>query len=68
VTAQTASGRKSLLFLNKRRPSGRAGKKQKNFIHWQPALSTAGRHVKKVFLLLFFQKKKTLAFPFLAFH
>ncbi len=42
-------------------------KKQKNFIHWQPALSPTGSHMKKVFLLLFFQKKKTLAFLPLAF-
>jgi hypothetical protein len=41
---------KSLLFLEK--------KKQKNFIHWQPALSPTGSHMKKVFLLLFFSKKE----------
>jgi hypothetical protein len=46
------SGRKNLLFVNK--------KKQKNFIRWQPALSPTGVRMKKVFLLLFFQKKKTL--------
>jgi hypothetical protein len=46
-------GRKILLFVNK--------KKQKNFIRWQPALRTGERHVTTVFLLLFFQKKKTLA-------
>jgi hypothetical protein len=52
-----ASGRKSLLFLKK--------KKQKNFVRLQSALSLAGHHVIKVFLLLFFQKNKTLAFfPF----
>jgi hypothetical protein len=52
--------RKNLLFVNK--------KKQKNFINLVraatgrrvPALPTAEHHVKKVFLLLFFQKKKTL--------
>jgi hypothetical protein len=27
-----ANGSKNLLFVNKRQPSGRAGKKQKNFI------------------------------------
>jgi hypothetical protein len=46
--------------VNKRRPRGRAGKKQKNFIRLVPALSTTQRRVTKVFLLLFFQKKKTL--------
>jgi hypothetical protein len=47
-----ASRRKNLLFVNK--------KKQKNFVRFEPALATVGSHVKKVFLLLFFQKKKTL--------
>jgi hypothetical protein len=53
---------KSLLFVNKQRRRRRAGKKQKNFIRLEPALSPAGCHVEKVFLLLFFQKKKILAF------
>jgi hypothetical protein len=51
--------RKSLLFVNK--------KKQKNFVRLEPALSTSVSHMEKVFLLLFFQKKKTLAFHLTAF-
>jgi hypothetical protein len=56
------SGSKSLLFLNKRRPSGRAGKKQKNFIHLEPALPTTQRHVEK-FFFFFFSKKRRLLLP-----
>jgi hypothetical protein len=46
--------------VDKRRRRRRAGKKQKNFVRWQPALPASARHVTKVFLLLFFQKRRLL--------
>jgi hypothetical protein len=52
-----ASSRKNLLFVNK--------KKQKNFIHWQPALSPTGSHMKKIFAS-FFSKKEDSSCPPLA--
>jgi hypothetical protein len=58
ILEQGKRGRKHLLFVNK--------KKQKNFIRWRPgqghcASAASPRKDPKVFLLLFLQKKKTLA-------
>jgi hypothetical protein len=52
--ARQAGGRKSLLFVNK--------KKQKNLFHLAPGSRASRLQTDKVFLLPFFQKKKILAF------
>jgi hypothetical protein len=48
-------------FCEQATAKGPRRKEAKNFTRWQPALTTSARHVTKIFLLLFFQKKKTLA-------
>jgi hypothetical protein len=53
------AGRKSLLFLKK--------KKQKNFIHMRPGRRESRLPMDEVFLLLFVHKKKILAATCLAF-
>jgi hypothetical protein len=50
LKSDQGKGRKILLFVNK--------KKQKNFIRWQPALSTTGSHMKKFFCFFFFKKRR----------